>query len=457
LKWTKGWSIGIVVAIVLASIGVAFVLLESPSVGKIHIDNDTELMDQVKKFGWSGDGSIGDPVRITGLKINITGIAPCIYIGNTTKHIIISQCDLTINYDEPGMLNGAGNIILFNVQNATIENNRISSGSSGIELRQCTNDVIKDNKVQRTDMIILMDKSSENTLIGNNGTSDSGIIIQWSDNNTVTGNVFHATNFSSNQLLSSNDNMFDNNTFYAVEGSGLIVDDSNRNTFSNNTFMGTTIGPGSTRGVIGLVLNGSSENRFDHNQMKGGGYFGIGLSMVGSNGNTFDLNSVIGPHGIYMADSNDNVIKKNDLTGSHFSIIVMSSSDGNTIAGNDMVGWNTDAGILMVDSNDNVITDNEIVGQQNTNYLIKMQGSQGNLVTYNDLISLRDMSLLDPKPKLAFDDSGLNRWNDTSQGNYWSDWTTPDADVNGIVDLPYVLDGGAGATDWYPSSVPFFT
>jgi nitrous oxidase accessory protein NosD len=62
--------------------------------------------------------------------------------------------------------------------------------------------------------------------------------------------------------------------------------------------------------------------------------------------------------------------------------------------------------------------------------------------------------------KQAYDEtSGSNFWNSTypSGGNYWSDWTTPDIkngpDQNlsggdGIVDVPYLIDGGA--KDFYP-------
>ncbi|MGD0817160.1 MAG: hypothetical protein ABR986_02025 [Methanomassiliicoccales archaeon] len=50
----------------------------------------------------------------------------------------------------------------------------------------------------------------------------------------------------------------------------------------------------------------------------------------------------------------------------------------------------------------------------------------------------------------ALDDTGLNRWNDSVGGNYWSERTAPDADSDGIVDQPYALDGGLGAMDYRP-------
>ena len=50
----------------------------------------------------------------------------------------------------------------------------------------------------------------------------------------------------------------------------------------------------------------------------------------------------------------------------------------------------------------------------------------------------------------AFDNGSQNDWNTSSKGNYWSDWTWPDLDLNGIVDDPYELDGASGAKDHYP-------
>lgn len=42
-----------------------------------------------------------------------------------------------------------------------------------------------------------------------------------------------------------------------------------------------------------------------------------------------------------------------------------------------------------------------------------------------------------------------NWWAIEGHGNYWSDWTLPDNDMNGIVDTPYNISGGS-AKDNYP-------
>ena len=41
--------------------------------------------------------------------------------------------------------------------------------------------------------------------------------------------------------------------------------------------------------------------------------------------------------------------------------------------------------------------------------------------------------------------------------NYWDDWISPDANDDGIVDVPYFVDGVAGNQDQYPISIPHTT
>jgi parallel beta-helix repeat protein len=53
---------------------------------------------------------------------------------------------------------------------------------------------------------------------------------------------------------------------------------------------------------------------------------------------------------------------------------------------------------------------------------------------------------------------GSNYWNNSiGQGNHWSDWTAPDNNKDGIVDIPYIINGSAGAKDYYPLVKPSFT
>ncbi len=44
----------------------------------------------------------------------------------------------------------------------------------------------------------------------------------------------------------------------------------------------------------------------------------------------------------------------------------------------------------------------------------------------------------------------LERWLNDIYYNYWSDWTTPDANSDKLVDIPYLIEGTANNQDQYP-------
>lgn len=57
--------------------------------------------------------------------------------------------------------------------------------------------------------------------------------------------------------------------------------------------------------------------------------------------------------------------------------------------------------------------------------------------------------------KVQVRDDGLNYWWRGTRGNFWSDWTSPDSDQDGIVDNPYIID--QDSADYYPLSKPIYS
>ena len=88
-------------------------------------------------------------------------------------------------------------------------------------------------------------------------------------------------------------------------------------------------------------------------------------------------------------------------------------------------------------------------------YAIYIDGdSSGNVVHENTFMYNHYSSdHFDPKFRQAAD-YGENLWNLT-RGNYWTDWTSPDNNGDGIVDNPYPLKGGA--KDYRPLTEPPWT
>ncbi len=54
----------------------------------------------------------------------------------------------------------------------------------------------------------------------------------------------------------------------------------------------------------------------------------------------------------------------------------------------------------------------------------------------------------------AYDAGSMNVWNSTVGGNFWQDWQTPDGDGDGIVDVPYKIEGYGGGNDYLPLTTP---
>jgi parallel beta-helix repeat protein len=137
-------------------------------------------------------------------------------------------------------------------------------------------------------------------------------------------------------------------------------------------------------------------------------------------------------------------ITHTNATGNSYGIYLY-SSNGNNIIYNNASG-NGYYGIdLSYYSDGNNITYNQII--HNINYDIETESS-GNCIHHNNFIDNNGGS------RQGYDDIGNNYWNETGEGNYWSDYDTPeegcvDNDLNGICDAPLAIDGGL-SQDMHP-------
>ncbi len=134
-------------------------------------------------------------------------------------------------------------------------------------------------------------------------------------------------------------------------------------------------------------------------------------------------------------------------------IYILRSSNSNTIYNNKYID-NYYGIYLYISSNNNLIKKNTI--SNSTNYGIFISSSSYNRIYANFFLYNNGATDVYNSAHIqAYDAGSNNYWNSTSgYGNYWSDWTSPDANGDGIVDNPYKIDGSAGAYDYYPLTTP---
>jgi len=389
----------LIAASLLTVVVIGAILLRDEEVHQIIINGDDKLQDAADRHDWTGNGSPEDPFMIS-TNIHAENDRPCISISNTSLHIIIKDCDLMHRSTEGDKLSFG--LLLDNVTNVSIIGNSVSGGRAG-----------------------LMMKSSSNT--------------------SMVGNIFGG--MGSSLITSVFDCRFENNVFNTTEGSGLEMRNCDRNAFYSNSFKGNVLGAGGTRGWVGLVLSRSSNNTFFADRMNGGGYMGIGMSVIDSNDNRFDEVHFDGRIGMYMNRASSNDLSLSVFGDNVATALEMIDSDTNRFVGNSMTGNYTSTGIKSTSCSANLFERNAIGVRSAAGYAVHASGSNGNALFRNNFYYLgTEVRTI----ALAFDDTGTNDWNGSEGGNHWGDWTSPDDNLDGIVDQPYLLDGPAGALDAMP-------
>ena len=248
----------------------------------IHINNNGDLATLQSSGGCTGNGLRGDPYVIKGYDITGSGGA-CIYIGNTTVYLVISECRLHGN--------DAG-IQLNRTVGVTVSNNICSgNGVYGIHTSVASHSVIEKNTLTSAGKDDMFFQDSNNNIIQNNTSTGSG----------------HCSNWLSN---------------------------SNNNTFSNNTSSGSY-------GGCGFQVQSSDYNIVRNNALTGNAEFGIRL-FDSSNHNTVVHNICTdnAHSGIGLTSTSNNVLSNNTCSGNDQYGISQESSIGNTIYGNELTGNN---------------------------------------------------------------------------------------------------------------------
>ncbi len=259
----------------------------------------------------------------------------------------------------------------------------------------------------------------------------AGITLFNCTNSTIANNHLHNNSNGVYTRETFNISIYDNNIRNC--GNGILsASDS-----TENKIIANFISQSST----GIYLSYSDSTFVEYNYVTGSSSKSI--DVVGSLGshiykNTMESNS----KGICFFESHNNEILGNDLNGTSGIGLNIVDSDHNTIRSN-RISFSSEEGILL--------------GK------VWNEGSMYNEVYHNNLYyNNGSFDQYDPMHVQARDLGKDNKWNNTEgEGNYWFDWAynnnTNDADHDGIINWPYVINRTGEFKDHYPLAVPIKT
>lgn len=148
-----------------------------------------------------------------------------------------------------------------------------------------------------------------------------------------------------------------------------------------------------------------------------------------------------------------NTVEYNSLTGIYFEHTVATYHHSSIVQGNHI--FYNGMGISMIMSQENDISCNQIFN--NTGYGVSlamcMGGGQYNKFHHNNFTANNGGGVQGYDFSEGF---ATNYWyyQTYEEGNYWSDYTGPDTNGDGVGDIPYDIDGEE-SQDLYPLMAPF--
>lgn len=129
--------------------------------------------------------------------------------------------------------------------------------------------------------------------------------------------------------------------------------------------------------------------------------------------------------GIYLEKINSSNISHNIITNNYKGIHLVNSS--NNALTNNNISKNIEA-IYMTNSSNNIFTKNTIGNNQ---FAIFLSTSNNNTAFHNNFRNnTHSISSID----------STNYWDNSIEGNYWTDYTGKDEDQDGIGESPYIID-----------------
>ncbi|MGZ4856769.1 MAG: NosD domain-containing protein, partial [Methanobacteriaceae archaeon] len=344
-------------------------------------------------------------------------------------------------------INGA--IAIIQTLNSTNTVFTINSGGSGSTIQGLT-------ITGANDGIGIDINGANNCNISNNIVINNlrGIVLGFSDNNTISGNSLINNTYSgiylyssTNNTISGNNQIIGNGNDYGIEldsSSGNIISGNNQiegnycgialyNSLNNNTISGNDI---TNNKQYGIYLYNSNINRISGNNIAENNY---GIYLFASDNNKISGNNITNStgNGISLEGSSINTISGNNITNNNFGIYDVWSSNNNIISGNNIINnkwygiylWGSsdnhiddtygnnqitsnNVGIFIGSSDNNTISGNNITNNLNGIYLYSSSGN--NTISGNNIIDNINIGIIlsdSPNNTLASNILGNNGYN----------------------------------------------
>ncbi len=407
---------------------------------------------------------------------------------------------------------GGTGLYLLNSDQNIIKNNVVkNSGFSGLQLGGSIQNDIRGNTLQENyiyDLFVekvMEPEESDNTILDNIGSGDRPILyvnstVHLSDLLLSELIVCNAPGSTFEDIVVAGSDRYTNNGVFMWGSSNVSL----INISSNFNYYGFSVNKGCTgtliegarasgNGMAGIHFNrdssGTVRGSIINNSMDGiilssGGVEisentiqycegrGIFLTSQESASGSIVMDNSISycSYGIYQDGSqSDNHLLDNEISWCTDGILIRGMG-GNRIERNDLhnmsiSGITLDASYddvhcnLIRDSSEGILLIAEVDAKVYYNRLINNSGfglyafDGTNLnVLHNNILTRNNgaTELYSAQNVQAKDDSGTNLWSWNGYGNYWGDWISPDADLDGIVDDPYVIDLQNSITDEVP-------
>ena len=277
------------------------------------------------------------------------------------------------------------------------DNILIGNGYAGINFRyDCYNNTAINNTATLNNYgLVLRERAYYNRVELNNLSNNNVYGIKLNDNcdyNTIIDNI-----------LNNNKNTGLRISFYT--SNNLIIN----NTVCNNTYYGFSAG---SKFEYNLIIG----NKFDNNHVDG-----VNILKM-ARWNTFINNTMRNntESGIcfFTNDIRENDVIDNFITGNRWGVYIRQDSDTNVFFNNN-------------------ISYNQVSGVSISNSLSANNEFYNNFFKNNSIYQ-------------ALDNGTNNIWDNGTIGNYWQDYNGIDVNDDGFGDIPYSVNGSAGAYDNHP-------